>query len=332
MRLWSHLWDFYYRCFPVCLDCLLPHLPAANLNSPFMYLSEGNFRGIFCIARGISHKESDTTERLSLFLRQRLHTHSPLSAPTLLMVTGPLIWVMHTALQGEDHALQPPWLLGESVRFSSEGKHFTFLGAFLKRGTECPVPTFPRSLPLSRRGGRWPRDDHGEHSTTYCNCPGKRRPTSPERVARGWKRRGGILAILEEEHVGSLITRGRRGWRMNLRYCSWHPVDAHSQARGCRRALRLMGSGRGRGSEDVCSSQAQLTSTQGLKQRTEHTSPELREEISSACEEGKSLSSHGVWWDLERVDVEKEDSWGAYPRAFRRQDRKEPAKQRTMRR
>lgn len=115
---------------------------------------------------------------------------------------------------------------------------FIFLGAFFKKGTECPFPPFPLSLPLSRRGGSWPRNDHGEHSMTYCNCPGKSRLMSSKRAVRRWMRRGGILVILEEELVGSLIT-WEREWRMNLRYCSWHPVDAHSQARGHRRARRL---------------------------------------------------------------------------------------------
>ena len=222
MHFWSHLWDFYYRCFPVCLDCLLPHLPAANLNSPFMYLSEGNFREIFCIARGVSHTESDTTERLSLCLRQRLYTHSPLSAPTLLMLTGPLIWVMNTALQGEDHALQPPWLPGESVCLSSEGRRFILLGAFLKRGLSALSPLSPALFCWAEEVGGG-QEMATEGSTTCCDCPGKTRPT-PRAGGEGVKERGGTLATLEEERVGSLTTRGRRGCRRNLRCCSWHPV------------------------------------------------------------------------------------------------------------
>ena len=210
---------------------------ATNLNSPFTYLLESNFREVFCIAHGVAKSRTRLSDFHFFYSRHWYSLPTVCSCftcgnrtPDLSDEYGSAGWRLHSPAflaAGWDHMLQF-WR-----------KTFILLGAFLKRGTECPFPPFPLSLPLSTKGGRWPRNDHGEHSMTYCNCPGKRRLTSSTRVVRGWMRRGGILVILEEELVDSLITWGREGWRMNLRYCSWHPVDAHSQARRHRRACRL---------------------------------------------------------------------------------------------
>ena len=137
---------------------------------------------------------------------------------------------------------------------------FIFLGAFLKRGTECPIPLFPLSLPLSRKGGRWPRNDHGDHSMTYCNCPGKRRLMSSMQVVRGVNEKGWDSGNSGGRARG--LTDNMRERRMEdesevlLLTPSGCSLPSQRTPTGTQ---ALMGSGHGRGSEDVCFSQDEPT-------------------------------------------------------------------------